>query len=173
MISNDWAENPSRPGSEDILHPSQRDTFNQLTQMQSNMDVPFKSTIKDRSLKLGNIGIPSHLIHVCHWPAYTTYTSPTVKNFIEQDKSRTAMFLEATHLSSLAQHPRETSQDLQRKTSSGSQESEGAQPSAAESQFRATVSFCWARKDTLGHYGGLGGPGRLLPTDVKMGTICH
>lgn len=120
--------------------------------------------VPDRSLKSGNIGIPSHLIHVCRWPAYTTYTSPMVKNFIEQDKSRTATFLEASYSSSLAQHRREPSQDFQRKTSPDSQESEAAQQSPAESQLSATVSFCWGRKVSLGHCGGMGGPGSFLPT---------
>ncbi|XP_013918716.1 PREDICTED: CMT1A duplicated region transcript 4 protein homolog [Thamnophis sirtalis] len=147
----------------DILQPSQKDTFNLLTQVQSHVDDPFKSTIKDRSLKSGNIGIPSHLIHVCRWPAYTTYTSPMVKNFIEQDKPRTATFLGASHSSSLAQHRRDTSEDLQRKTSPGSQESEAGQRSSEETQLSATVSFCWARK--VSHYGGLGRPGSFTPTD--------
>uniref|UniRef100_A0A8C5RK87 Uncharacterized protein n=1 Tax=Laticauda laticaudata TaxID=8630 RepID=A0A8C5RK87_LATLA len=119
--------------------------------------------VPDRSLKSGNIGIPSHLIHVCHWPAYTTYTSPMVKNFIEQDKSRTAMLLKASHLSSLAQYHGKTSQDLQRKSSPGSQESEAAQPGPEESELTATVSFCWAQKDSLGHRGDLGGQGSFLP----------
>ncbi|XP_025019750.1 CMT1A duplicated region transcript 4 protein homolog [Python bivittatus] len=163
MISSNRMGITSRRGTEDILQPSQRDSFDQLTRMQSTTDVSFKNMLKDRSYTLGNIGIPSHLIHVHHWPAYTTHISPMVKKFIEQDKSRIATFLETTHLSSLAQHHKETSQDLQKKPSPGSEEAEAAEPSPAGSQFSATVSFCWAQKDSLGNYGGLGVPGSFLP----------
>ncbi|XP_048343836.1 CMT1A duplicated region transcript 4 protein isoform X1 [Sphaerodactylus townsendi] len=125
----------------DILEPSQRDIFNQLTQTDRTMAFSI-NTVKDRALLSCNIGLPSHLVQRCRqWPAYTNYTSLIVKKLAEEDKFRTAKWLPVPQMSSEKQQSPESCEDviLQKKHSDGSQEAEATEPSSAFSHMGTTL----------------------------------
>lgn len=126
----------------DILEPSQRDIFNQLTQMERATTFSLHS-LKDRLLLSSNIGLPSHLIQdFQQWPAYTNYTSPIVKKIAEEDMLRMAKLQSTPQISSEKWCSTESSEDVipQRKHSFGSQEAGATEPSPAFSQMHPPSS---------------------------------
>uniref|UniRef100_A0A8D0KNM9 Uncharacterized protein n=1 Tax=Salvator merianae TaxID=96440 RepID=A0A8D0KNM9_SALMN len=105
-----------------------------------------------------NIGIAPHLIFSHQWPAYTTHTSPTVKMLVEQDKLRIAKFLATSPTVREEPCSRGTKQAhiSQWEDSSGPQEADVTEPSAAESQdSTAGCAPFDVNKDSLISYGGL------------------
>ncbi|CAM9700190.1 unnamed protein product, partial [Bubo scandiacus] len=75
----------------EILKPSEQDTFDHLTRMETPSINTFRSLCREYVLPSANMGLPSHLIQ-CHHPrpAYTTHTAPVVKMLVEQDERRKA-----------------------------------------------------------------------------------
>ncbi|XP_060108748.1 CMT1A duplicated region transcript 4 protein homolog [Heteronotia binoei] len=139
----------------DILEPSQRDIFNQLTQVKITMAFSIIS-LKDRDLLSSNIGLPSHLIQSCRqWPAYTNYTSPIVKKIAEQDKLRIAKMLPTPQISSEKLHSTESYEDVvpQRKHCYGSQQAGTTETSPAFSYLHTPSSPLWMWKDVPGDLG--------------------
>ncbi|XP_059684054.1 CMT1A duplicated region transcript 4 protein homolog [Gavia stellata] len=75
----------------EILEPSEQDTFDHLTRMETPSINTFRSPCTEYALPSVNMGLPGHLIQ-CHrpQPAYTTHTAPVVKMLVEQDERRKA-----------------------------------------------------------------------------------
>ncbi|XP_032856189.2 CMT1A duplicated region transcript 4 protein [Tyto alba] len=75
----------------EILEPSEQDTFDHLTRMETPSVNIYRALCAEYVLPSANLGLPSHLIQCHHpWPAYTTHTAPVVKMFVEQDERRKA-----------------------------------------------------------------------------------
>ncbi|KAJ7316127.1 hypothetical protein JRQ81_002289 [Phrynocephalus forsythii] len=127
--------------------------------MPTAMAFSLKNPLKDRSLVSGNIGIPSHLISLCQWPAYTTHISSMVKVLVDQDKAKIERFLGTPRGKTQAPpHSTESSQahSIQKKRSLGSQGADVLGPSPAVSRFSTTISSFGVTKDSSATFGGQG-----------------